>query len=681
MNIVAHNLAAMNTSRQLNIVTKSKQKTTEKLSSGYRINRAADDAAGLSISEKMRAQIRGLDQGADNIEDGISYVQVADGALEEVHSMLQRINELAIQAANGTNSESDRQAINDEVQQLKTEMERIFTTTTFNEKKIWPESSIDRVPVWVGTVPIQAVKITTPSSQAVKITNGSYDKVASGSYKISADDAGVSVSWTDYDGDSHTTNKVDWTTLEANNYSFQIADYFDSADTELFDGGTPIFDFKISMSVAEEANVKDIIASINGTTMSSSNTINMSASFENETGATVSKTGVLISSADITYAAAYASREYANTTAGETGYDFENASDTFAEATVTSSTDGNLDAIPANNTSDVTVAQTNTDTWSFTFNMEGIGQVTATSNRVRYTANDRSADDEGLWWKWTKYSGGQYVSALSRTSSEYGSGTLGSVMAALTGDASTGTPGLLNASEGGAADSGGYIYLEFSLSSANSFAYGDGKSSNSVGSMTLRIDVTSTDTEQSVLDKINAALNSATVVDLYTTSSNLSSVRQSVRASSTNGQTVDHDVYELDPEYEDVNVNIHGGPSTTDKIYMHYKCLRVDALGLSDTNVLTEDSATQTIDEVAKALTVVSEQRSRFGAYQNRMEHARAMNDNTEENTTAAESRIRDADMAEEMVRYSKENILQQAGQTMLAQANQSNQGVLSLLI
>lgn len=118
-----------------------------------------------------------------------------------------------------------------------------------------------------------------------------------------------------------------------------------------------------------------------------------------------------------------------------------------------------------------------------------------------------------------------------------------------------------------------------------------------------------------------------------------------------------------------------------DKIHMSYKCLRVDALGLKDTEVLTEDSATKTIDDVAKALEIVSEQRSKFGAYQNRLECAKAIDDNTAENTTAAESRIRDARMADEMVRYSKENILKQAGQTMLAQANQSNEEVLRLLM
>lgn len=135
--VISHNMLAINADRQLGIVGVEVQKSTEKLSSGYRINRGADDAAGLSISEKMRKQIRGLDRASANIEEGISFVQVADGALNEVHEMLQRANELAVQAANGTNSETDRKYINDEIEQLKSELERVVDTTTFNERKIW----------------------------------------------------------------------------------------------------------------------------------------------------------------------------------------------------------------------------------------------------------------------------------------------------------------------------------------------------------------------------------------------------------------------------------------------------------------------------------------------------------------------------------------------------------------
>lgn len=134
--VVQHNLTAANTNRQLGITTNGLQKSTEKLSSGYKINRAADDAAGLSISEKMRNQIRGLNKASDNAQDGISLVQTAEGALNEVHSMLQRMSELAVQAANGTNATTDRTALNDEVQQLKTEIQRVGSTTQFNKMNI-----------------------------------------------------------------------------------------------------------------------------------------------------------------------------------------------------------------------------------------------------------------------------------------------------------------------------------------------------------------------------------------------------------------------------------------------------------------------------------------------------------------------------------------------------------------
>jgi len=131
--VVQHNLTAMNSNRMLGITQKSQAKATEKLSSGYKINRAADDAAGLSISEKMRKQIRGLTQASANAQDGISAVQTAEGALTEVHDMLQRMNELAVKAANGTNSKDDRDYIQAEVDQLVTEIDRVSTTTKFNE--------------------------------------------------------------------------------------------------------------------------------------------------------------------------------------------------------------------------------------------------------------------------------------------------------------------------------------------------------------------------------------------------------------------------------------------------------------------------------------------------------------------------------------------------------------------
>ena len=132
--VVQHNMQAANANRMLGITSGAQSKSTEKLSSGYKINRAADDAAGLTISEKMRKQIRGLDKASSNAQDGVSSVQTAEGALTEVHSMLQRMNELAVQAANGTNSkDTDRKAIQDEIDQLNTEIDRVAETTKFNE--------------------------------------------------------------------------------------------------------------------------------------------------------------------------------------------------------------------------------------------------------------------------------------------------------------------------------------------------------------------------------------------------------------------------------------------------------------------------------------------------------------------------------------------------------------------
>ena len=155
--VVQHNMQAANASRVLNVTANQQAKSTEKLSSGYRINRAADDAAGLSISEKMRRQIRGLDRASTNAQDGVSAVQTAEGALSEVHSMLQRVNELAVQAANGTNATADVKSISDEVQALKTEITRIASTTDFNGKKMLSGEGVD---IFVGYTTAAANTIT-----------------------------------------------------------------------------------------------------------------------------------------------------------------------------------------------------------------------------------------------------------------------------------------------------------------------------------------------------------------------------------------------------------------------------------------------------------------------------------------------------------------------------------------
>ena len=157
--VVQHNLSAMNTNRQLGIVTDSMSKSTEKLSSGYKINRAADDAAGLSISEKMRSQIRGLDKAATNAQDGISLIQTAEGALNETHSILQRMNELAIQAANDTHTSTDREAISQEMSQLTSEIDRIQSTTQFNTMNLL-DGGFKGMKLQVGAISGQSVVIS-----------------------------------------------------------------------------------------------------------------------------------------------------------------------------------------------------------------------------------------------------------------------------------------------------------------------------------------------------------------------------------------------------------------------------------------------------------------------------------------------------------------------------------------
>ena len=171
--VVQHNLTAMNSSRMLNITTSAQAKSTEKLSSGYKINRAADDAAGLAISEKMRRQIRGLTQASSNAQDGISCVQTAEGALTEVHDMLQRMNELAVKAANGTQTSADRGYINQEVQALVSEIDRVASTTTFNEKNLL-DGSFKKVGLQVGAESNQLITldIAAMSAKGLKLTTG-----------------------------------------------------------------------------------------------------------------------------------------------------------------------------------------------------------------------------------------------------------------------------------------------------------------------------------------------------------------------------------------------------------------------------------------------------------------------------------------------------------------------------
>ena len=174
--VVQHNLSAMNTNRVLGGTTKAQAKSSEKLASGYKINRAADDAAGLTISEKMRSQIRGLDKASDNAQTGVSLVQTAEGALNEAHSILQRMNEIATQAANDTNTSADRDAIKSELDQLSSELTRISSSTQFNTMNLLDGTFINKN-LQVGSTCGQAITIciTELSATALGVDSGSLE--------------------------------------------------------------------------------------------------------------------------------------------------------------------------------------------------------------------------------------------------------------------------------------------------------------------------------------------------------------------------------------------------------------------------------------------------------------------------------------------------------------------------
>ena len=442
--VVQHNITAMNANRMLGVTTNGQSKSTEKLSSGYRINRAADDAAGLSISEKMRKQIRGLSQASTNAQDGISCVQTAEGALTEVHSMLQRMNELTVQSANGTNSSVDRDAIQAEIDQLTTEIDRVSETTKFNDTYLLKGDDTKNTS-------------STTSSATFAIKTGKEFKE---SYTL-----GTGKTYWAVDAQGTVNPLTDATTAE------ELAKYVDK-DGKAKDG------YKI---------------------------YNVQPDATNEYGKLNTATDIL--------------------------------------------------------TADLVQSSTGL--------MDSAGKEVKAEDLANYFDAKTGV-----------YKGGLY----SR----------------LTADGANGTKGTIT---------------QIGAEQINKF-----------------VDVTVTE-----------------------------------KTTTTTGA---------------LSLNLHVGADSTDnnKIKLEIESMSSKSLGVDGLKVDTEDGATNAINTIEAAIQKVSDQRSKLGAVQNRLEHTVANLDNVVENTTSAESRIRDTDMAEEMVSYSKNNILMQAGQSMLAQANQSTQGVLSLL-
>ena len=610
--IVQHNITAMNANRMLGLTTGSLSKSTEKLSSGYRINRAADDAAGLTISEKMRKQIRGLDQASTNAEDGVSAVQTAEGALTEVHSMLQRMNELATQASNGTNSESDRQAIQDEISQLTTEIDRVSETTKFNEIYLLKGDKSG------------ATQTNTLAAHDAGL-NGKLGASVDGKTTFTADKVEVggkvTIAGTEY-------NIVD--SSKTTDYT-SIKEYTAAAGDKLVQEG------------------KTYTYVDNGGTTPNGATAGAAGWFADDNTGTA---------ADMTTNAALKEG-----------------------ATLTVKATGNTTTLVGGNALDMSKEAVATPTWATGDTLVHDGKTyTKTATANQWTDEDgNNVTNANLATAGDTYT----VKATGKTGKidNKGISTVDNVQAKIKA-AADGADIIIKSS---AADTG-KTYTVGVTTKEDGSKYTADDIAALVKSGTYVDDGTNV---YYAVPKESGKANDITVQDAY------AKMAEELKRANSIGADKDAEIKNNgDGTFEitqgtvetksGLSFSLHVGADAdmTNKINVNIDTMSAAGLGIQGISVAGDDgsAATYAIDAIADAISKVSSQRSALGAVQNRLEHTIANLDNVVENTTSAESRIRDTDMAEEMVNYSKNSILQQAGQSMLAQANQANQGVLSLL-
>ena len=540
--IVQHNMTAMNTNRQLGVASKQLTSSTEKLSSGYRINRAADDAAGLAISEKMRSQIRGLNQASSNAQDGISLIQTAEGALQESHSILQRMRELVVQAANGTETDDDRGNIQDEVSQLQSELDRISTDTEFNTMKLL-DGSLDGSADVTSAGPKFGIYST--ALQAFITSDVKTVKVIAAS---TATSGGESAIWND-DGTELTLNLAASTTYT-------------------------------------QAEIDDLIKNAKQEDSSASNApAEVKVVFNN---------GVLTSA-----------------TAGK--------------------------KIEAKETV--------------------VGTKAATANAVALAAAEGFVGADKISIKSNKYGNDCNVKITVKFDA-----VAGEEKAAV--------------ADGGAAvyDSNGSLKTtaSYTLSLSTGVEYTESDIEKYLAAAGFSADVTFSGENP---DEPNTLF--------VVTPADVDGVEIQLEGGTGLGDTdafLGQKNYDVQSGGEGVTLQV--GANSGQTISFGIGNMGSVSLGVDSTKVdaSTQDKASDSIECIDDAIGTVSKQRSLLGAIQNRLEHTISNLDNTSENLQSAESSIRDVDMAEEMVTYSKYNIIQQAAQSMLAQANQSNQGVLNLL-
>lgn len=646
---IQHNMAAAVTNRALKRNEGTKLKSLEQLNTGYRVNRAADDAAGLAISEKMRAQIRGLNQAERNIQDGIGFVQTAEGALSEIQAMMHRIHELAVQAANDTNTPEDRECLDDEIQMYKEEIDYMFRETEFNTIKIWDTDTKHKV--LIGTERKQAVRMQSFSTKTFRVTEANKGAIAYNGYTVEvkgtdeSDPAnyGFIVKWEGWNKNPYSTELISWEEAAAGRaFGMNLSDHLDLNTYPELKG----IDFRIAWTAEDAATVDDIAACIDGIRFSS-NENSSESTLLNQTSPGVSF------SVSTNYLAELASDR--NVEAYDTAWIEPAMSGTTNVITQPSYTN------PQENTG-----------WKIHFRMPNIGLVTASSDYVIYYGNDRDKDTEGLWWRWVYPTNStKYQTSIPRYP-DRGDGNLLGVTDAITDFSNHGDSLIKNAKNGGT------INVHFQIKpDSGTFKY-EGRESNSIGSISMSIRVNPDDTEESIMNKVKAALNKNTVFDVYEGNEKTGTPSYTtayISSASAKTHMIDTPVYKTNHDRV-----IQAGANAGQLIHLCYDSFRLMNLGIYDSNVLTRKEATQTIAEIQAASEIISEQRSLFGSYQNRMEHAKEVDAVTAENLQMSESRIRDTDMAEETVNLAKASILEQSMQAMLANANRQTEGIMTLL-
>ena len=620
--VVQHNLTAMNSNRMLGVTTSAQAKSSEKLSSGYRINRAADDAAGLTISEKMRKQMRGLDRASTNAQDGVSAVQTAEGALTEVHSMLQRMNELANQASNGTNSEADRDAIQAEVDQLTTEIDRVSETTKFNETYLL-KGNAD------GTSSEKTVNAHDAGLAGKLVDNGNGTSTFTANELKDGDK--VTIAGKEYTiGTTGKGSVADPSTLNKNIDGYEK---YTTVDTKTLSVGDSV------TASGKTYTLTDKVAVANAGFVATDKFKIGETEFEIVADA-ATPTGNQIKLSDVSKKINDALAVGQQVTTTKLG------ADTKSHTVVSALADGEKSTVGLGNLQANSVAGV--------VNLKAGDSVTISGKTTIATSETpQSAKDTY-----------DAINALAAGNTvKIGSGV----------DAKTYT--IVDSDD----DEDATTFKATKETILSKIKDGATVDVNGAGSKTVIGNIGSDGTDS---DVITAKQAYAKMVDELKVASSIGTDKA---AEVTNDGKGKFTIKQGSVEVKDaLSFNLHVGADAdmTNKITVNIESMDAAGLGIKGINVSDNNgsAATYAIDAIADAISKVSSQRSALGAVQNRLEHTISNLDNVVENTTAAESRIRDTDMAEEMVNYSKNNILAQAGQSMLAQANQSNQGVLSLL-